>query len=117
MTITERSSDLITVLDLDGKLVTGPGVQLLKDKINSLVLQNRSEIVLNLANVPFIDSSGLGELVTCFTTVTRGGGHLKLLRINERNRDLLVLTKLITVFDAFETEPEAVRSFAAVGAR
>jgi len=112
MKITERASDIVTVLDLDGKLVAGDGTQLLKDKINSLVFQNRRELLINLGNVPYIDSSGLGELVACLTTVTRAGGHLKLSRANERNRDLLALTRLLTVFDVFDSEADAVRSFA-----
>ena len=111
MTITERTTGNITVLDLDGKLVGGSGVQLLKDKVNSLVFQNRSNLLLNLRDVPYIDSSGLGELVTCFTTVTRAGGSLKLLHANERSRDILALTRLLTVFELFDSEADAVRSF------
>jgi anti-sigma B factor antagonist len=116
MTITVRSLDLITIVDLDGRLVAGDGVQLLKDKINSLVFQNHRELLINLARVQYIDSSGLGELVGCLTTVARAGGHLKLLHVNGRNRDLLALTKLLTAFDVFESEADAIRSFAAVGA-
>ena len=113
MKISERTVGAVTVLDLDGKLVTADGTQILKDKVNSLVFQKRCEVLLNLRNVPYIDSGGLGELVTALTTVSRAGGHLKLVNANEKSRDLLALTKLVTVFEVFESEPDAVRSFGA----
>jgi len=111
MTITERSTGLLAILDLDGKLTLGDGAQLLKDKVNSLVLQGRREVIVNLAKVTAIDSSGLGEIVACLTTVKRGGGRLKLLHLNSRHRDLLSITKLLTVFEVYDAEEEATRSF------
>lgn len=112
MRIQERSSGAATVLELDGRLVLGDGSpQLLKDKVNSLVHQNRKHIVLDLGRVSQIDSTGLGEIVACLTTATRSGGNVKLLNVTKRNQDLLTITKLATVFETFDSEAEAVRSF------
>jgi len=116
MEINERSMGTVTVLDLSGKLVWD-GAQRLKDKVNSLVFQGRTQIVLNLGEVSQIDSTGLGEIVACLTTVTRRGGNIKLSSVAKRNQDLLSITRLATVFDTFDSEAEAVRSFgAAAGA-
>lgn len=116
MEINERATGAVTVIDLKGKLVA-EGAQRLKDKVNSLVFQGRTQIVLNLGEVSQIDSTGLGEIVACLTTVTRGGGKLKLSNVAKRNQDLLTITKLATVFETFDSEVEAVRSFgAAAGA-
>ena len=111
MQIDERVVDGVTILDLKGKLTLGEGDELLKDKINSLILQVRKKIVLNLAEVPYIDSAGLGEIVRTYTTVSRQGGSLKLLNLTKRITDLLSITKLLTVFETFESENDAVRSF------
>ena len=113
MEITERMVGEVTILDLKGKLTTGNGAQLLKDKSESLVLQDRHQVIVNLAGVPYIDSAGLGELVACYTTLTRAGGRLTLLNVNTRNHDLLSITKLVTVFETFETEQTAIQSYAA----
>jgi anti-sigma B factor antagonist len=91
----------------------GEGDELLKDKVNSIVSQGRRKIVLNLAEVPYLDSAGLGEVVRAYTTVSRQGGSLKLLNLTKRITDLLSITKLLTVFDTFDSEDEAVRSFPA----
>jgi anti-sigma B factor antagonist len=101
------------VLDLKGKITLGEGDELLKDKVNSLVNQGHKKIILNLAEVPYIDSAGLGEVVRTYTTVSRQGGSLKLLNLTKRITDLLSITKLLTVFETFEEENEAVRSFSA----
>jgi anti-sigma B factor antagonist len=85
--------------------------QHLKDKINSLISQERNRIVLNLKDVPYIDSSGLGELVAAYGSVMKAGGALKLLNVTSRNHDLLSITRLVTVFESFDSEAEAVRSF------
>lgn len=111
MQIDERSVGEVTVLDLNGKITLGQGDELLKDKVNSLVNQGRKQIVLNLGNVPYIDSAGLGEIVRAYTTVSRAGGNLKLLKLTKRLADLLSITKLLTVFETFDSEAEAVRSF------
>jgi anti-sigma B factor antagonist len=113
MQIEERAVDAVTILELKGKLTLGDGDTLLKDKIHSLINQDCKHIVLDLGGVSYVDSAGLGEIVGSLTTVTRGGGTLKLLNLNKRIQDLMVMTKLITVFDTFDTEAEAVRSFVA----
>ena len=113
MQIEERSVGDVVVLDLKGKITLGEGDELLKDKVNSLVNQGHKKIVLNLADVPYIDSAGLGEVVRTYTTVSRQGGSLKLLNLTKRITDLLSITKLLTVFETFDTENEAVRSFSA----
>jgi anti-sigma B factor antagonist len=113
MQIEERAVGDVVVLDLKGRITLGEGDQLLKDKVNSLVNQGRKRIVLNLAGVPYIDSAGLGEIVGSYTTVSRQGGSLKLLNLTKKITDLLAITKLLTVFDTFESEDEAVRSFSA----
>jgi anti-sigma B factor antagonist len=113
MQITERAVTDVMILDLKGKITLGEGDELLKDKVNSLVNQGQRKIVLNLAGVPYLDSAGLGEVVRAYTTVSRQGGSLKLLNLTKRITDLLSITKLLTVFDTFDSEEEAVRSFAA----
>jgi anti-sigma B factor antagonist len=113
MQIDERAVGDVVVLDLKGKITLGKGDELLKDKVNSLVNQGHKKILLNLAEVPYIDSAGLGEIVRTFTTVSRQGGSLKLLNLTKRITDLLAITKLLTVFETFEAENDAIRSFSA----
>jgi len=113
MQIEERAVGDVILLDLKGKITLGEGDELLKDKVNSLVNQGHKKIVLNLADVPYIDSAGLGEVVRTYTTVSRQGGSLKLLNLTKRITDLLSITKLLTVFETFDSENEAVRSFSA----
>jgi anti-sigma B factor antagonist len=111
MEIAERQAGDVTILDLNGKMTLGEGDELLKDKVNSLVSQGRKKLVLNLASVPYVDSAGLGEIVRTYTTVSRQGGSLKLLGLTKRIADLLSITKLLTVFETYDTEADAVRSF------
>jgi anti-sigma B factor antagonist len=111
MQIEERVVNNVTVLDLKGKMTLGEGDELLKDKINSLLQQERKQILLNLEGVPYIDSAGLGEIVRTYTTVSRQGGKLKLVNLTKRITDLLSITKLLTVFETFESEPDAIRSY------
>jgi len=113
MQIDERNVGDVVVLDLKGKITLGEGDELLKDKVNSLVNQGHKKIILNLADVPYIDSAGLGEVVRTYTTVSRQGGSLKLLNLTKRITDLLSITKLLTVFETFDSENDAVRSFTA----
>ena len=113
MDIIERTVDAITILDLSGRLTIGEGAQLLKDKSESLALQGRNRVIVNLAKVAYIDSGGLGQLVACYTTHAKAGGRLKLLNVGSRNHDLLSITKLVSVFDTFDTEREAIESYAA----
>ena len=111
MQIEERPAGDVIVLDLKGKMTLGEGDELLKDKINSLVQQGRRKVVLNLEGVPYIDSAGLGEIVRTYTTISRQGGSLKLLNLTKRITDLLSITKLLTVFETYDSEADAVRSF------
>ena len=113
MQIEERSAGDVIVLDLKGKMTLGEGDEQLRDKINSLVQQGHRKIVLNLEGVPYLDSAGLGEIVRTYTTISRQGGSLKLLNLTKRITDLLSITKLLTVFETFDSENEAVRSFSA----
>ncbi len=111
MQIEERVVGDVTILDLKGKITLGEGDEALKDKINSLVLQDRRRILLNLAEVPYIDSAGLGEIVRTYTTVSRQGGQLKLVNLTKRITDLLSITKLLTVFETFDSESDALQSY------
>ena len=111
MNIVERTVNEVTVLDLKGKMTLGEGDELLKDKINSLLAAGKKKLLLNLEGVPYIDSAGLGEVVRTYTTVSRQGGSLKLLNLTKRIEDLLSITKLLTVFDTFDSEAEAVKSY------
>jgi anti-sigma B factor antagonist len=111
MEIVERTVNDVTVLDLKGKMTLGEGDELLKDKINSLLAAGKKKLLLNLESVPYIDSAGLGEVVRTYTTVSRQGGSLKLLNLTKRIEDLLSITKLLTVFDTFDSEQEAIKSY------
>jgi anti-sigma B factor antagonist len=111
MEIAEREVSAVTVLDLSGKITLGAGDTLLKDKLNSLMHQGKKNLLLNLANVNYVDSAGLGALVMAYTTVTREGGTLKLANVTRKLQDLLSITKLLTVFESFDSEDEAIRSY------
>ncbi|MGE3959115.1 MAG: STAS domain-containing protein [Vicinamibacterales bacterium] len=111
MQIDERTVGDVLILDVKGRITLGEGDEILKDKVNSLLNQGQKKIVLNLAEVPYIDSAGLGEIVRTYTTVSRQGGSLKLLSLTKRITDLLAITKLLTVFETFESENDAVQSF------
>ena len=112
MQLSERRVGTIVVLDLVGKLTLTDNPGRLKEKITSLIRQSESSIVLNFAQVNFIDSSGLGELVASHTTAWRGGATVKLVNIGRRVWELLVITKLATIFDCYDSEAEALESFA-----
>ena len=111
MQIAQREVGAVTVLDLTGKITLGEGDTLLKDKLNSLLHQGKKNVLLNLAEVNYVDSAGLGALVSAFTTVTREGGNLKLANVTRKLQDLLSITKLLTVFETFDDEGEALRSY------
>lgn len=112
MRISERRVGDVAVVDLAGKLTLTDGPGLVKDKITSLVYQGQKQIVLNLAEVTYVDSSGLGELVACHLTAERGGATIKLANAGYRMQDLLVLTKLLTIFESHRSEAAAVESYA-----
>jgi anti-sigma B factor antagonist len=112
MRISERRIGDVVVVDLSGKLTCTDGPGLVKDRINNLVYQDEKNIVLNLGEITYVDSSGLGELVACFLTAERAGSTIKLANAGYRMQDLLVLTKLLTLFDSHRSEADAVASFA-----
>ena len=116
MEIVERTVADITILDLQGKLTIGDGAELLRDKVTSIVFQGQTKVLLNLAGVPYMDSGGLGELVRCSMAARRANGAVKLVNLTSRITDLLTITKLLTVFDTFDTEQEALASFGAAAA-
>lgn len=111
MNIDERTLGELTILDLKGNIVLNEGDVVLRDKINSLIQQGKTKIILNLAGVPYIDSAGLGEVVRTYSTVRRHSGNLKMLNLTKRITDLLTITKLLMVFETFDNEKEAVDSF------
>ena len=111
MKIEERALENVVILDLKGKLTIGEGDELLKGTIQKLMDQGHKNLLLNLEDVPYVDSAGLGEIVRTYTTVSRQGGSLKLVNLTKRITDLLAITKLLTVFDTFESEADAVSSF------
>jgi anti-sigma B factor antagonist len=110
--LTTRQVGDVTVVDVAGRITLGEGSSALREALRDLVTKNQKKILLNLGDVTYIDSSGIGELVSGFTTVTNSGGSLKLLNLNKRVKDLLQITKLYTVFDVHEDEAAAIRSFA-----
>lgn len=109
--VRERQAGDVTILDLSGSVRMGEGCITLRNSIRGLADEGKKKILLNLASVKNVDSSGIGELIANYTTVTRDGGQLKLLNLTEKIRDLLVITKLLTVFDAYDDEPEALNTF------
>lgn len=102
----------VTVIDAAGRITLGDGASTLRDEIRDLAAKGDKKILMNLSEVSYIDSSGIGELVSGFTTVTNHGGQLKLLGLSKRVKDLLQITKLYTVFEVFDDEAAAVRSYA-----
>ena len=109
--ISERQAGDITILDLDGKITIGEGSVALRSKIRELLGDGKNKILLNLAGVGYVDSSGIGELVSSFTAVKKEGGTLKLLNLVQKIQDLLAITKLLTVFDTFDDEGDALSSY------
>lgn len=113
MSVHTRQVDGVTILDLSGRIVLGEGSVQLRNAIKELVNKGQKQILLNLSDVNYIDSSGLGELVSGYTTVRNAGGELKLLGLTKKVKDLLQITKLYTVFDVKDDEATAVSSFTA----
>jgi anti-sigma B factor antagonist len=111
MDIKERVVESVSILDLSGKIVLGEGDVQIKERIRDLLSDGQRKILLNLGDVSYIDSAGLGALISSYATVKREGGHLKLVNLTKRVQDLLAITKLITVFDTFDSEKEAVDSY------
>lgn len=111
MQIHERMIGDVAIVEVTGDLVLSDGNASLKDKVRSLLQRGTTRVVVDLGNVPYMDSSGLGELVQAYATTKRSGGALKLMRVTRRLKDLLTITKLVTVFDTFDDEASALASF------
>jgi anti-sigma B factor antagonist len=111
MKIVERQVDDVVILDLHGKILIGEGDDALREAVTKLADAGKTKILLNLAEVPYVDSAGLGEIVRTYTTVSRKGGKLKLLNLTKKIEDLLSITKLLTVFETYESEAEAINSY------
>ena len=111
MKVNARQVDEVTVLDLSGRITLGEGSVVLRDAVRDLLSKGHKKIIANLADVNYIDSSGIGELVSAFTTVKGQGGELKLLNLTKKVHDLLQITKLYTVFDVKDNEAAAIKSF------
>ncbi len=110
--LSSRQVGDVTVIDAAGRITLGEGSSSFRDTVRDHIAKGNKKLLINLAEVSYIDSSGIGELVTAFTTVTNNGGHLKLLNLTHRVQDLLQITKLYTVFEVFSDEAVGVRSFA-----
>ncbi|MBP1610428.1 MAG: anti sigma b factor antagonist RsbV [Acidobacteria bacterium] len=111
MKIEARTVGDITILDCSGKITLGEGTMAVRNTVRDILKANGKKIILNLADVNYIDSSGIGELVSTYTTVTNSGGQLKLLNLTKKIHELLAITKLLTVFQVFENEQAALASF------
>jgi len=112
--LSERKIGDVMIVDVSGRITLGEGGdQALKDKMRSLVQQGYTKLLLNLGDVSYVDSAGLGEIVQSYATVNKNGGSLKLLNVTKRIKDLLSITKLLTVFETYDSEAEAVTSFSA----
>ncbi|MGE0641444.1 MAG: STAS domain-containing protein [Thermoanaerobaculia bacterium] len=111
MKIEKRTRDSVTILDLGGKITIGKGDVALREAVQKTLTDGPTHMLINLNDVTTIDSSGVGELVSAFTTVTNRGGKLKLVNLPAKVNDILQITQLITVFEVFENEDEAIRSF------
>jgi len=109
--LNERQAGDVTILDLSGSVRMGEGAISLRNSIRGLIEQGNKKILLNLSGVKNIDSSGIGELIANYTTLSRDGGQLKLLNLTDKIQNLLVITKLLTVFDSYDNEAEALNSF------
>jgi anti-sigma B factor antagonist len=107
----ERQAGDVTILDLSGEVRIGDSSVALRESVRNLADQGKKKLLLNLAGVKYIDSSGIGELIANYTTVSRQGGQLKLLNLTDKIQNLLVITKLLTVFDSYDNEAEALKSF------
>src|ERR1044072_1938613 len=111
LTIKERQAGDVTILDLSGKITIGEGSVQLREAVRKLLDEGKKKVLLNLGDVSYVDSSGIGELVSSFTTTNNQGGRLKLLSLTKKIHDLLQITKLLTVFETYDSEADAVASF------
>ena len=111
MTATTHKVDNVNIIDLSGRITLGEGTVVLRDTVRNLLKTQEKNILLNLADISYIDSSGIGELVRNHSTASKDGGKLKLLSLTKKVQDLLSITKLLTVFDVFDDEAQAIKSF------
>ncbi len=111
LNIQHRQAGDVTIIDLSGKITIGEGSVQLREAVRKALEEGKKKIVLNLGDVSYVDSSGIGELVSSYTTTNNNGGHLKLLNLTKKIQDLLMITKLLTVFETFDSEAAAVESF------
>ncbi len=111
LTIDERTAGNVTILELNGKITIGDGSVQLREAVRRLLEQGHKNLLIDLGKVDYVDSSGIGELVSCYTTTKNQGGQLKLLNLTKKIQDLLSITKLLTVFETFEGESDALASF------
>lgn len=111
MKIDARTVGDVQILDCSGKITLGEGTMAIRNKVREVLKEGGKKIILNLGDVNYIDSSGIGELVSTFTTVTNAGGQLKLLNLTKKIQELLAITKLLTVFSVYQSEQEAIASF------
>jgi len=109
--IQQREREGIVILDLNGRLTVGPEVSTFRERLQKLIDSRRTNIILNLKDVDYIDSTGLGALVMSYTSLQRAGGKIKLLNLSRRGIELLVMTKLTTIFEVFDDEQNAINSF------
>jgi len=111
MKIAKRKKSDVLILDLQGKILIGEGIDELRGAINNAIKEKETKLILNFAGVPYLDSTGLGEVVRSYTSVKKEGGVVKIINLTTKVRDLLSVTKLITVFETFEDEDKAIASF------
>ncbi len=111
MKLSRRKKNDVVIVDLKGKILIGEGIDILRKEINDLLEAKESKILLNFENVPYLDSTGLGEVVRSYTSVKKEGGSIKIINLTQKVEDLLSVTKLITVFETFEDEDKAIASF------
>ena len=111
LTINQRQAGDVTILDLSGRITIGEGSVQLREAVKDLLDSGKNKILLNLGDVSYVDSSGIGELVSSYTTTSNRGGQLKLLNLGKKIKDLLMITKLLTVFQTYEDEQEAIGSY------
>ncbi len=111
MKIEKRKKNNVLILDLKGKILFVDGIEELRTAINNAIKENEKNLLLNFAEVPYLDSTGLGEVVRSYTTLKKEGGTVKIVNLTNKVKDLLTVTKLITVFEAFENEDDAIKSF------
>ena len=111
MKIEKRKKGDVVILDLKGKILIGEGIDVLRDSINNTINEKETKVLLNFGEVPYLDSTGLGEVVRSYTSIKKAGGVVKIVNLTNKVRDLLSVTKLITVFETFEDEDKAIESF------